>query len=254
MEFSKVSPSAAPSVHGGGISSRVFVAAAAGLLLCLVLRRKTGLLQFKAPRWYSLVYRAFYLVRLPIWERRKPPSDLIQLVDGPDALAPGRALDLGCGTGTDSIYLAQHGWEVTGLDMVPEALAIARHNAAAAGVDLHFVQGDVTHVRDFVARDFALLLDFGCFHTLPQDERAVYVDGVSEVAAPGAMLLLYGFARPPRLAPMPAGVSLDEVRQRFSGRWDVERAELTTADAIQVARTRADGAFELWCFHLRRRA
>ena len=46
---------------------------------------------------------------------------------------PGRALDLGCGTGTDSIYLAQQGWHVTGIDMVPEALAIARRHAAGAG-------------------------------------------------------------------------------------------------------------------------
>jgi len=151
-------------------------------------------------------------------------------------------------------YLAQRGWDVTGVEMVLEAITTTRRNAAAVGVTVHLIQGDVTHVRDFVEGKFDLLLDFGCFHTLPRDQRAAYVDGVSEVAAPGATLLLYGFARPPRLAPMPAGVSLDEVRHRFSARWDVERAERTTADTIQVARTRADRAFELWRFHLRRLA
>jgi SAM-dependent methyltransferase len=216
--------------------------------------RKCGWLQVKGPRWYSLVYRAFYLVRLPIWERRISPSDLIQLVEGPGALTSGRALDLGCGTGTDSIYLARHGWSVTGVDMVPEALDIASRNAAIAGVDVQFVQGDVTHVRDFVDGIFDLLLDFGCFHTLPDDLRPAYVETVSSVATTGAILLLYGFARPPRLALMPAGVSLDEMRNRFADRWEIESAERTTADAIQVARTRADRAFELWRFRMRRLA
>jgi hypothetical protein len=99
---------------------------------------------------------------------------------------------------------------------------------------------------------FDLLLDFGCFHTLPADQRAVYVDSVSAVAAPGATLLLYGFARPPRLAPMHAGISLGEVRERFSRDWEIVSAEQTTAAAIQVARTRVDRSFELWRFVLRR--
>lgn len=208
----------------------------------------------RGQRWYSLVYRAFYLTRLRIWERQVPPRDLIELIEGQDARAPARALDLGCGTGTDSIYLAQHGWDVTGVDMVPEALAIARRNATAKGIRADFIQGDVTRLREVVEGTFDLLLDFGCFHTLPPDERPIYVDSVSAVAAPGAPFLLYGFARPPRLAPMPAGISLDDVRERFSREWEIVKAEQTSAAAIQVARTRADQAFELWRFLLVRRA
>jgi SAM-dependent methyltransferase len=208
----------------------------------------------RGHRWYTIVYRAFYLARLPIWERRKPPKDLIELVEGTDALPHGRALDLGCGTGTDSIYLAQHGWDVTGVDMVPEALVIARRNAATASVSANFFHGDVTCLRDIVEGTFDLLLDFGCFHTLPADQRPAYVESVSAVASPSATLLLYGFARPPRYAPMQAGVSLDEVRDRFAKNWQIDSAELTTADAIQVARTRADRGFELWRFRLRKLA
>ena len=207
----------------------------------------------RGPRWYSLVYRTFYLARLRIWERRIPPADLIALVEGPGAASPGRALDLGCGTGTDSIYLARRGWEVTGVDLVPEALEIARRNAAAGGVRANFVQGDVSRLTEIVQGTFDLLLDFGCFHTLPRDLRPAYVDGVTAVASPGAILLLYGFARPPRLAPMAAGVSLEEVRERFDADWDIVNAEQTSAAAIQVARTRVDRSFELWRFQLRRR-
>lgn len=228
--------------------TRPLVLAAAVLGLAAAVRALRG------HRWYHLVYRAFYLSRLRIWERSVPPTDLIDLVEGPEALAPARALDLGCGTGPDSIYLAQHGWDVIGVDMVPEALAAARRNAAAKGVRARFIQGDVTRLRDGVDGTFELLLDFGCFHTLPPDERGTYVDSVSAVAAPGATFLLYGFARPPRLAPMHAGISLDEVRERFSRTWEIVKAEQTSATAIQVARTRADQSFELWRFLLARRA
>ena len=54
------------------------------------------------------------------------------MIEGPAALKAGRALDIGCGTGTDTIYLARHGWEVTAVDMVPNALTAARQKARAA--------------------------------------------------------------------------------------------------------------------------
>jgi SAM-dependent methyltransferase len=142
----------------------------------------------------------------------------VALIERSDALPHGHALDLGCGTGTDSIYLAQHGWHVMGVDMVPEALAIAHRSAAAAGV--------------------AATFDFGCFHTLPT-ERSAYVENVSTVAAPGAVFLLYCFARPPRYPPMQAGVSPKEVRERFAIKWEIQSA---------------DRSFELWRFSLRRLA
>ena len=92
-----------------------------------------------------------------------------------------------------------------------------------------------------------------CFHTLPVDRRDPYVDGVSGAAAPGATLLLYGFARPPRLAPMRAGVSAGEVRERFVPHgWELVGAEAMTADAIEAVGRRADQRFELSRYRLRR--
>jgi SAM-dependent methyltransferase len=223
---------------------------AAGVVLVAVALRNA----LRGQRWYGLVYRAFYLARLPIWERQKPPSELVELIEGAEPLAPARALDLGCGTGTDSIYLARHGWDVTGVDMVPEALAQARRNAERAGVSVTVQNAEVTRLGEVVHGTFELLLDFGCFRTLPADQRTAYVKSVSAVSAPGATLLLYGFARPPRLAPIAASISADEVRERFSGDWELASAERTTAAAIQVARTRADRAFELWRFRLQKAA
>ena len=208
----------------------------------------------RGRRWYDVVYRAFYALGLRVWEREAPAAALVAVVEGPGAPPPGRALDLGCGTGTDSVYLARRGWDVTGVDQVPRALALARRRAAAAGVAPRFVLGDVTRLRELgVGRDCTLLLDFGCFHTLPADLRDAYVASVSGVAAPGATFLLYGFARPPRLAPLPAGLTPEEVRRRFVGlRWALDGAEPVPADAIEVAGRRVDRSFALWCYRLRR--
>jgi SAM-dependent methyltransferase len=203
-------------------------------------------------RWYRIVYGLIYRLGLIVWQRRTPPAELIALVEGPSPLAPGRALDLGCGTGTDTIYLATHGWDVTAIDMVPKAIATARRNTAAAGVAPRFIQGDVTRLHELGAGDgYRLLLDFGCYHTLPEDRRHAYVTSVSDAAAPGATLLLYGFRRPPKAAPMHAGVTSDEVQQRFGAAgWQIVKAHRTSAETM--ATPRADVRFELWGYQLQR--
>ncbi|MBO0702524.1 MAG: class I SAM-dependent methyltransferase [Candidatus Dormibacteraeota bacterium] len=215
-------------------------------------RRAAG--RVEGRRWYGFVYRTMYLFRLPIWDRGVPDRDLVQLVEGDQHRPPGRALDIGCGTGTETIYLAEHGWEATGVDMVPRALSLARRKAAAAGVSPRFVEADATRLQDFGVGDgYDLLLDFGCFHTLPADQRDAYVESVSRAAAPGATFLLIGFTRPPRVAPMHAGLSTEEVRARFDGgRWELLGAERKATGPLEVAGRRADDLFELWGYRLRR--
>ena len=230
-------------------SATFWMAAVSGLLASLLLLHGDRL------RWYRVVYWLAYRLGLTVWRRPSPPDDLVAVVEGPSALPAGRALDLGCGTGTDAIYLATLGWDVTGIDAVPKALATARRDAAAPGVAPRLVQGDVTRLPDLgVGSGYTLLLDFGCFHTLPEDRRPAYVAGVSQAAAPGATLLLYGFRRPPRAAPMHAGVTTDEVQQRFSGAgWELVNAERTSAETIRIAARRAADRFELWRYQLQRR-
>lgn len=195
-----------------------------------------------------------YRLRLVLWQRSRPPADLVRLIDGPAALPAGRAIDLGCGTGVDSVYLAAHGWQVTGIDMVPRALALARDRATAAGVTARFVEGDVTGLQDLdIDGSCNLILDFGCFHTLPEDRREAYVTSVSQVAAPGATLLLYGFHRPPRVAPMHAGVSTEEIQRLFvPAGWELDHADPVPAVDLGTGGRRADRMFEVWRYQLRR--
>ena len=74
-----------------------------------------------------ILYRLTYRLGTPRWDSGVPQPELEQLVRG---RAPGRALDLGCGTGADAVYLAGHGWQTTGVDFAPEAIASARRLAS----------------------------------------------------------------------------------------------------------------------------
>ncbi len=69
----------------------------------------------------SLFFRASYLFGFKPWDSGISPPELVATIEGANALTPGKALDLGCGTGTNSVYLARHGWAATGVDFVPRA-------------------------------------------------------------------------------------------------------------------------------------
>jgi SAM-dependent methyltransferase len=132
---------------------------------------------------------------------RLQPSDvpdhrLVELVEGPDKLTPGRALDLGSGTGRNALYLATHGWETIGVEMVRYAVELSQRKAATKSVPIRFVQGDVTKLADLgVGADFTLLMDGGCYHMIPAERREAYAQSITRVAAPGAHLILVGFSR-----------------------------------------------------------
>src|SRR3989344_9402264 len=91
------------------------------------------------------------------WETFKPPSRLVKLIDS-GKIKIGKAIDLGCGLGTNSIYLAQRGFQVTALDISKTALKYAEEKAKSACVKIKFVQG-FSHKLDFPDKTFSLVFD-----------------------------------------------------------------------------------------------
>ena len=137
-------------------------------------------------------------------------------MEGPAALRAGRALDLGCGTGTNCRYLLDHGWDVTGIDFVPRAMRTARIKAAGATMML----GDVTRLADLgVNGPFDLLFDCGCFHSIPDGRRDAYASEAARVARPGATLLMFAFGEGGRRGGPVAPEA--EIRRRFGGAFDI---------------------------------
>jgi SAM-dependent methyltransferase len=168
-----------------------------------------------------LLFRVFYRVGFTPWDGHPIATSLRSLVEGSDgspALTPGAALDVGCGTGDTSIYLAQHGWRVTGVDFVPKAVGKARAKGGAAGVTVDFRQGDATRLTgEGVGSGFGLIVDQGCFHGMSDSDRDKYVAEVTAVAAPDARLLLVEFT-PGGSIGVP-GVDQAEIERRFAAGW-----------------------------------
>ena len=144
------------------------------------------------------------------------PPEIVRFVESHPA---GRALDLGCGTGTNVVYLARHGWRAVGVDFAGRAIAKARRRARDAGVSCTFLVGDVTRLE--VAGPFDLALDLGCLHSIPVSGRAGYAAGLARVVRPGGTYLLYAFA-----PGGPAfGLTREDVREKFGGAFDVVGVE-----------------------------
>jgi SAM-dependent methyltransferase len=135
-----------------------------------------------------LKFDAWYMFRPP-WDTGVSPPELHRFMD---EHAPGRAIDLGCGTGTNVITLAQHGWQVTGLDFSSRAIRIATRKIKAAGLTAALSVCDVTRMSG-VAGPFDLALDVGCFHG--NEHKQAYLDNLRQLLAPGGNWLLYGFVR-----------------------------------------------------------
>ena len=173
------------------------------------------------------LYERAYRGGAPGWDTGISPPELVALIEGPDALEPGRALDLGCGTGTNALYLAQHGWFATGVDFSSLAISSARRKSDfTSGVT--FVEGDVTRLAELgVDGPFDLLLDIGCFHSVAPNRRDDYVRGAARVERPGATFLLFAFG-PWLRWPGSRRTREPEVRRRFGGAFDLVRIELGT--------------------------
>ena len=130
------------------------------------------------------------------WDARYGEDDRIwsgepnhALVVEAGALAPGRALDVGCGEGADAVWLARHGWDVVGLDPSGVALERARAGAAAAGVEVRWVHAELADAMDD--------LDTGAFDLVVAFYPTLFKDTdplptlTSLVAPAGSLLLVH---------------------------------------------------------------
>lgn len=179
------------------------------------------------------------------WHFDNPPELLVELVDD-GTLTPGSAVDLGCGLGSSSLYLASRGFTVTGVDCSPSAITQARARSAAAGLGISFVVADLLGPLAEIGGGFDLALDWELLHHIPFDNREVFTTNVAELLRPGGLYLSLSFSeQDPWLAEQgkrritPLGTVLyfsmmDELRDLWRHPFEVLRLELVEVRGKQA--------------------
>lgn len=163
------------------------------------------------PPKNSAEFDTAYKQPITPWGDTRIPREIIALLANH---SPRRALELGCGLGRFSRYVAQQGVNTTGVDFSPVAISKARARVAKDPVKPDFVVGDVTNL-DNVAGPFDVAFDVGCFHCLDAKEQRQYASELMRLLAPSGVLLIWA------LDDSPSGMQLSvpAVEAVFAGKF-----------------------------------
>jgi cyclopropane fatty-acyl-phospholipid synthase-like methyltransferase len=178
------------------------------------------------PSWWDLAYRSG-----PPWDSGVPADELVELAER-GRIGAGKALDIGCGTGTNVLYLAEKGFDASGLDISKVAIRKAVAKARKRGLTCNFYLLDFTKTQAIskAISTFDIILDAGCFHSLSSPGRDSYADSLKLVSQPGSLYLLWCFLRGSRWSYGPPGVDEREVDRRLTHSFRIiERRRLSTS-------------------------
>ena len=171
----------------------------------------------------------------PPWDIGKPQPPFVTIAG--QVISP--VLDAGCGTGNTALFFAALGHQVTGIDLVDEAIRRARAKAAERGLTAKFLIKDAMTLGEWDER-FASVIDSGLFHVYAEDERRCYVHGLANVVQPGGRLFLFTFTEE---APE-GGVSRQQLYEIFTDGWDVESVELVRGEVSPAFTAEFPDAFQ----------
>jgi SAM-dependent methyltransferase len=162
-----------------------------------------------------------YRQRETPWDTGRPSAELARVV-AEEKLAPCRAIELGCGTGSNTVWLASQGFDVTGVDVSALAIERARQRAVGAGVRVRFVEADLLDAPE-LGGPFQFFFDRGCYHAVRRVDVARFLKTLGKIVPAGAQgLVLAGNAREPH-DPGPPVVSEEEIRRELGSIFEIVR-------------------------------
>jgi len=138
------------------------------------------------------IYKNTPLEEIP-WNIETPPDVLAELVDS-GKVKPCKTIDLGCGTGHYAIYLASTGFDITGIDISPTAIKIAKKNAKKKRVKCNFLATDVLGNLDEIKETFDFAYDWELLHHIFPEQRKKYVENVYGILNPKGKYLSVCFS------------------------------------------------------------
>ena len=129
------------------------------------------------------IYKKLTPEEIP-WNIETPPDSLIELLES-GKVKPCKAVDLGCGIGHYAIYLAQRGFEVTGIDISPTAINLAQEKAKKERVTCKFIVADVLGNLDEVKDTYDFAYDWSLLHHIYPEKRGTYFENVNKILNSG---------------------------------------------------------------------
>jgi cyclopropane fatty-acyl-phospholipid synthase-like methyltransferase len=163
----------------------------------------------KEKKGITMDFESIYHGEAP-WDIGHPQKEYIQLEQAGEIV--GSVLDVGCGTGENALYLAEHGHDVWGIDFAPTAIERAQEKAAQRHLTATFRVLNVLELHT-LGRTFDTVIDSGLFHTLSDEDRPRFVDNLAAVMDRGGTYLMLCVSE---LAPLPDFSKLKEVMSDFS--------------------------------------
>ncbi|HEX5809100.1 MAG TPA: class I SAM-dependent methyltransferase [Anaerolineales bacterium] len=134
----------------------------------------------------------YWYFRQPPWDTGISPPELLEFIQNHPH---GRAIDIGCGSGTNVVTLASAGWSVTGVDFAPRAIQLARQKVRQAGLRAELLVRDATTLQG-IDGPFDFALDLGCFHGISRGGQIKYLEQLQRILARDGFWLMYGFIKP----------------------------------------------------------
>ncbi|HUI45955.1 MAG TPA: class I SAM-dependent methyltransferase [Nitrospirota bacterium] len=184
------------------------------------------------------IYRKMSPDQIP-WNTEAPPDALVELIDK-GSVQPCTAVEFGCGLGHAALYLSSKGFNVTGVDISPTAIGIARENARKKELHSNFIVSDVLGDLKEVEGTFDFGYDWELLHHIFPEERKKYVENISRKLNPGASYLSLCFSekdpqfgaagkyRETRLGTVLYFSSENEIRELFDPYFRIEELKLVS--------------------------
>jgi len=158
----------------------------------------------------------------PPWDIGRPQPAIVRLAQ--TGQITGSVLDVGCGTGENALYLAEHGYTAAGVDGAPTAIKKARAKAKRRGLNASFEVGDALNLPT-PERQFDTVIDSGLFHVFSDDERPRFRDSLGRVVRSGGTYFLMCFSDHQPGDWGPRRVTQPEIRAVFGDGWRVNSIE-----------------------------
>lgn len=156
---------------------------------------------------------------LPPWDIGRPQGEIIRLAE--EGEIRGAVLDAGCGTGENALFLSDLGYEVTGIDAAGAAIRKAKEKSRGRRVPAVFLEWDALEISGLGKR-FDTVIDCGLFHVFSEEERPLYVEGLSLVLVPGGTFWMLCFSEMEPGDWGPRRVTQREIREAFDRGWRVD--------------------------------